>query len=361
MQIYFVSDSLITHQISGETQATRDNSVESVRLLDSCRVGMVCQRLALPDSECTGASFLMAEGMSHLVAFVYPNHPQQEQTAEVAETEPMSGEIVASMNEQQEITIKDLQKSMQMGVEQVSKLPEHLGPMLQGMRDLKGALPHPDRIQDEKTRQHFQAAHDELRETRDKLVSKVALLQTQGGTCRGMIISLGTLIQKLYRTCLSPSSQMIKFDPAAFRDEISQVRSFSQQMAEHFAGWGQARTACAATSALTKIEVLIPAANANAMVSSSDEALQKYTKAEADIQYLVAKRYQQQYVLDASRAQLEDIKKNRSAEEEAIADLEKRMEELNKQTALLEEARKGEFDHLRLAVATRVLQPICTC
>lgn len=127
---------------------------------------MVCQRLALPDSECTGASFLMAEGMSHLVAFVYPNHPQQEQTAEVAETEPMSGEIVASMNEQQEITIKDLQKSMQMGVEQVSKLPEHLGPMLQGMRDLKGALPHPDRIQDEKTRQHFQAAHDELRETR---------------------------------------------------------------------------------------------------------------------------------------------------------------------------------------------------
>lgn len=285
--------------------------------------------------------------MSHLVAFVYPNHPQQEQTAEVAETEPMSGEIVASMNEQQEITIKDLQKSMQMGVEQVSKLPEHLGPMLQGMRDLKGALPHPDRIQDEKTRQHFQAAHDELRETRDKLVSKVALLQTQGGTCRGMIISLQTLIQKLYRTCLSPSSQMIKFDPAAFRDEISQVRSFSQQMAEHFAGWGQARTACAATSALTKIEVLIPAANANAMVSSSDEALQKYTKAEADIQYLVAKRYQQQYVLDASRAQLEDIKKNRSAEEEAVEDLEKRMEELNKQTALLEEARKGEFDHLR--------------
>ena len=66
--------------------------------------------LALPDSECTGASFLMAEGMSHLVAFVYPNHPQQEQTAEVAETEPMSGEIVASMIEQQEITIKDLQK-----------------------------------------------------------------------------------------------------------------------------------------------------------------------------------------------------------------------------------------------------------
>jgi len=322
---------------------------------------MVCQRLALPDSECTGASFLMAEGMSHLVAFVYPNHPQQEQTAEVAETEPMSGEIVASMNEQQEITIKDLQKSMQMGVEQVSKLPEHLGPMLQGMRDLKGALPHPDRIQDEKTRQHFQAAHDELRETRDKLVSKVALLQTQGGTCRGMIISLQTLIQKLYRTCLSPSSQMIKFDPAAFRDEISQVRSFSQQMAEHFAGWGQARTACAATSALTKIEVLIPAANANAMVSSSDEALQKYTKAEADIQYLVAKRYQQQYVLDASRAQLEDIKKNRSAEEEAVEDLEKRMEELNKQTALLEEARKGEFDHLRLAVATRVLQAICHC
>ena len=265
MQINFVSDSLIAHHICGETQARRDSSVESVRLLDSCRVGMVCQRLELADSECTGASSLMAE----LVAFVCGHHPQQEQTAEVAdpetaemaemaemvevaETEPMSGEIVASLNEQQEITIKDLQKTMQLGVEQVSKLPEHLGPMLQGMRDLKGALPHPDKIQDEKTRQHFQAAHDELRETRDKLVSKVALLQTQGGTCRGMIMSLGTLIQKLYRTCLSPSSQMIKFDPAAFRDEIAQVRFFSEQIGDHFAGWGQARTACAATSALTK-------------------------------------------------------------------------------------------------------------
>ena len=174
-------------------------------------------------------------------------------------------------------------------------------------------------------------------------------------------MSLGTLIQKLYRNCLSPSSKMIKFDPAAFRDEIAQVRSFSQQMAEHFAGWGQARTACAATSALTRIELLIPAANANAMVSSPDEALQKYTKAEVDIRLLVARRYQQQFVLDACRAQLEDVKKNRAAEEEGIADLEKRTEELNKQTALLEEARKGEFDHLRLAMATRVLQTICRC
>ena len=130
---------------------------------------------------------------------------------------------------------------------------------------------------------------------------------------------------------------------------------------QHFADWGQARTACAATSALTKIELLIPAANANAMVSPEDEALQKYTKADAAIQYLVAQRKQKEYVLNACRAGLEDVKKNRAAEEEAIADLEKRMEELNKQTALLEEARKGEFDHLRLAVATRVLQPICHC
>ena len=107
-----------------------------------------------------------------------------------------------------------------------------------------------------------------------------------------------------------------------------------------------------------QIEVLIPAANANAMVSSSDEALQKYTKAEAAIQLLIARRYQQQYVLDACRAGLEDVKKNRVAEEEAVVDLKERMEELNKQTALLEEARKGEFDHFRLAVTTVAIQPI---
>ena len=267
-------------------------------------------------------------------------------TADAQQLEHVSGEMMVSMNQQQEITIKTMEETMQKGLKQVSKFPDHLGPMLEGVCGLRAVLPHPERISDPKVREYFRAAHRELGELQEGAVNKVSLLQTQAGTCRGMMMALGTLIQKLHRTCLSESTKMMKYDSEVVRDQIDQIRFFAQEMSKYSEDWTHFKKKCG-TSALVEIESLIPAATANATMSSSDEALKKFAKIQSDIRVLIASKFQQMYVLDCSRAALEDVKKSREAEEEALKDLETRQVELEKQKKLLEEARKGESDNFR--------------
>ncbi len=293
--------------------------------------------------------------MTQLACYVagMPDAPRKARTAQTCSTadveqlEHTSGEMMVSMNQQQEITIKTMEKTMQMGLKEVSKFPDHLGPMLEGLCGLRAVLPHPERISDPKVREHFRAAHRELGELQEGIVNKVSLLQTQAGTCRGMMMAIGTLIQKLHRTCLSESTKMMKYDSEVVRDQIDQIRLFAQEMSKYSEDWTHVKKKCG-TSALVEIENLIPAATANATVSSVNEALKKYEKMQAQIKLLVANRFQQMHVLDQSRAALEDVKKSREAGEEALKDLEKRHVELEKQKKLLEEVRTGEFDNFRL-------------
>lgn len=266
-------------------------------------------------------------------------------TADGEQLEHMSGEMMVSMNQQQEITIKTMEKTMQIGLKQVSKFPDHLGPMLEGLCGLRAVLPHPERISDPKVREHFRTAHRELGELQEGIVNKVSLLQTQAGTCRGMMMAIANLIQKLRRTFLE-SKKMMKYDPEVVRDQIDQIRSFAHEMSKYSEDWTRVKSKYG-TSALVEIANLIPAATANATVSSSDEALKKYAKIQSNIQVLIASQFQQMYLLDYSRAALEDVKKSREAEEEALKDLETRQMELEKQKKLLEEARTGEFDNFR--------------
>lgn len=114
----------------------------------------------------------MADAVTQLACSVagMPDAPRKARTSQTCSTadaeqlEHTSGEMMVSMNQQQEITIKTMEKTMQMGLKEVSKFPDHLGPMLEGLCGLRAVLPHPERISDPKVQEHFRAAHRELGE-----------------------------------------------------------------------------------------------------------------------------------------------------------------------------------------------------